>query len=219
MTGQAMTIEQRRQRNAGPLVTGWEVARAVVRTVALRLPPWLDEAARQQGLETLVPRPHAVVLRGGVDDYTEGTYPAVVVNYRATQLGKRNGTELDGDLQIRVFAVVDDADRDVAMRTAAIYEIAIQACLVNTLSEYAGDLVRDIVPAQSGIEPRGPSGATCDVLFTVAVSPMLSRTGYLGPLPGGEQPDPDDQGDHVPITNVELLVEPQPTGGSDGDAS
>lgn len=219
MTGPAMTIEQRRERNAGPLVSGWEVARAVVQTVALRLPPWLDEAARQLGMEVLVPRPHAVVLRGGVDDYTEGTYPAVVVNYRATQLGKGNGSELDGELQLRVFAVVDGADRDVAMRTAALYEIAIQACLVNTLSEYAGDLVRDIVPAQSGIAPRDPSGATCDVLFTVTVSPMLSRNGYLAPLPGGEPTDPDDQGDHVPITNVELLVEPQPTGSADGDES
>lgn len=220
MTSEAMTIEQRRQRNAGPLVTGWEVARAVVRTLALRLPPWLDEAARQQGLEGIVPRPHAVVLRGGTDDYGEDVYPGVVVSYRATRSRRRSDGEVESDLQIRVVTIVDENDRDVAMRTAALYETAIQACLVTTLAEYAGDLVRgEIEPQQSGVEPRAPSGATADVQLTVTAGPTFSRNGYLAPLPGGEQTEPDDQGDQAPITNVELVAEPQAAGASAGDES
>jgi hypothetical protein len=211
-----MTVEQRRRRNAGPLLSGGEIARAAVRTLALRLAPWLDEAARQQGLEIAVPRPHAVVLGSAIDE-TAGGYPAVAVTHRAIRIRQHSDRELDGEFQLRVLAAVADDDRDEAFRIAAIYEVAIQACLVNTLGEYAPGILHDITPMQSGVEPRTPAGAACDVLFTVTGGPLLSRDGYLAVPPEGAPPGPDDQGDQGTIEDVELVTDPHPAGGTDGD--
>ncbi len=215
--GMPMTPAQREARNAGPLMSGWEISQAIVRCLALRLPPWLDEAARQQGAPVKVKHPLAVVVRDNVSNATKGKFPAIVVDYRSAKPRQDSDGDVEGALTVRIIAVVDDTDLGWAMRLAGIYEVAMQACLVNTLHEYSA-FVRDIAPLGSDVDKRDPSGAVADVYMQVKAGPMFSRNGYLEAPPTDPPPGPDDQGEQVVITNVDLHVEANPAGGA-GDGN
>lgn len=214
--GMPMAPEQREHRSAGPLTSGWEVARAVVRCLALRLPPWLDEVSRQMGDPVRVKRPKAVVIRDSVSDATKGQFPNIVVDFRAVRPRQNGDGEIHGTFAVEVIAATDDTDLGQALKLMGIYAAAIQACVTTTLHEYAGGLVRDVAPGPYAVDKRDTSGAVADVLMQIQAGPMFSRHGYLEPPV--DEPGPDDQGEQTVITNVDLHVEAHPAGGAgDGD--
>lgn len=214
MTGMPMTPAQREARNAGPLLSGWEVARAVTRTLLFRLGPWLDETARQMGDDVRVKRPKVIVVRDGVSDAMAGQFPAIVVDFRSANPRQNGDGELHGTFTVEVIAVTDDTDLGQALKLMGIYAAAIQACLTTTLHEYAGGLCRDVAPGPYTIDKRDPTGAVADVLMQIQAGPMLSRFGRLEAPPTDPPPGPDDQGNQNPITNVDLTYEAHPAGGS-----
>lgn len=217
--GMPMTPAQREQRNAGPTLSGWEIARAVVRCLYFRLGPWLDEVARQMGeADTRVKRPKAVVIRDDVSDATKGQFPNVVVDFRAMQPRQNGDGEFNGTFAVEVIASTDDTDLGQALKLMGIYATAIQACLTTTLHEYAGGLVFDVAPGPHAVDKRDQSGAVADVLMQVQAGPLFSRFGYLEP-PDPEEPGPDNQGDQNPITNVDLTYEAHPAGGGAHDGT
>lgn len=212
MSGNPLTPEQREARNAGPLMSGWEVARAATRTLLLRLDPWLDEVAHQMGEQVRVKRPKAIVIRDSVSDATKGQFPAIVVDFRAVKPRQNGDGEVHGTFAVEVIAVTDDTDLGHALKLMGIYAAAIQACVTTTLHEYAGGLVRNVGPGPYTVDKRDPTGAVADVLMEVQAGPMFSIYGRLEPPT--ENPGPDDQGEQTVITNVDLTYEAHPAGGS-----
>lgn len=208
-----MTPEQRDARAAGPLLSGWEIAASVVRCLVLRLPPWLDEVAKQLGDPVRVKRPTAIVIRDSVSDATKGQFPNIVVDFRAVRPSQNGDGEVNGTFAVEVIASTDDTELGDALKLMGIYAAAIQACLTTTLHEYAGGLAGDVSPGPYAVDKRDPSGAVADVLMQVQAGPMFSRSGYLAP-PDPEEPGPDDQGEQTVITNVDLTYEANPAGGS-----
>lgn len=217
-SGMPMTPEQREARAAGPLMSGWEISRAVVRCLIHRLGPWLDEVARQHGEPLRVKRPKVVVIRDGVDDATKGQFPAIVVDYRGAAPRQNGDSELHGTMTVEVIAVTDDTDLGDALKLMSLYATAIQACLTTTLHEYAGGLARDASPGPHTVDKRDPTGAVADVLMQVQAGPLFTRFGYLD-APDPENPGPDNQGEQTVITNVDLTYGVHPAGGSQDGAT
>jgi hypothetical protein len=212
-----MPVEQRQARNAGPLMSGWEVARVAALALYERLPAWLDETARQQGTVARVQRPMWVGLRDNDDPQAKGKRPQVVVDYRTSRYSQ-GSDYYRAEIALRILAVIDDTKLGEALRKAAVYEIAIAACLTNSMHLYS-DMVRDIAPAASGVDAMDPSGAVADVLMTVQAEAVMDRGPVLLP-PDPIEPGPDDQGDQpvVIATNLDLTVRPASNpGDADGD--
>lgn len=198
-----MTSEEREVRQAGPLLDGWEIARAVAQCLYMRLPSWLDEVARQQGDPDGVQRPAWVGLMTNEEELPKGMFPRVMVATQSGAAEYRSDGEAWARWDVRVAAMVDVTRLEVAVHLASVYAAAIAACVGIHAVEHL-DQIADVRWLGGPVQATEPTGAITAQRFEVLAGPAFALSGHLDPLPEDPPPGPVDQGDSPVITHTNL---------------